>query len=181
MDLNIFKQNIDKCVTFLVDDLAHIHTGRANPELVDSVRVEAYGMQNPIKNVASITIADSRSLVIQPWDKALKEAIVKAINASNLGFVPSEEGDLVRIKIPELTQERREQYVKVMKEKVEHARVSVRNVRQESMKEIDENVKDGLPEDEGKRIKEEVEKYVKTTNEKIEELRKVKESELLTV
>lgn len=181
MDLVSFKQNVDKCVEFLIEELSNIHTGRANPALVEGVKVEAYGMENPLKNVASITVADSKSLLIQPWDKTLKELIAKAITASNLGFLPSVEGDAVRVKIPDLTQERREQYVKVMKDKVEQSRISVRNVRQESMKEIDESVKNGLPEDEGKRLKEEVEKYVKSTNEKIEEIKKNKEKDLLTV
>lgn len=181
MDLNAFKQNVDSCVSFLVEELANIHTGRANPALVEGIKVEAYGMENPLKNVASISVSDSKSLLVSPWDKGLKDSIVKAVNASNLGFQPSVEGDAVRIKIPDLTQERREQYVKVMKDKVEHSRISVRNVRQEAMKEIDESVKNGLPEDEGKRLKEEVEKYVKSTNEKIEEVRKVKETDLLTV
>lgn len=181
MDLNVFKIDIEKCIAFLTDDLSHIHTGRASIELVDSVKVEAYGMENPLKNIASVSVSDSRSLLIQPWDKTLKESIVKAVNASNLGFQPSVEGDAVRIVVPELTQERREQYVKVMKEKVEQARISVRNVRQEMMKDIASQVEKGLPEDEGDRMKEEVEKMVKSTNEKIEEMRKAKEVELMTV
>jgi ribosome recycling factor len=181
MDLNTFKKNVDNCVNFLIEELANIHTGRANPALVEGIKVEAYGMDNPLKNVAGISVSDSKSLIVTPWDKGLKENIVKAVNAANLGFLPSVEGDSVRIKIPDLTQERREQYVKVMKEKVEHSRISVRNVRQEGMKEIDDSVKNGLPEDEGKRLKEEVEKYVKSTNEKIEEIRKNKETDLLTV
>lgn len=181
MDLNTFKVDLDKCISFLVDDLSHIHTGRASVELVDSVRVEAWGVENPLKNVANISVSDSRSLLITPWDKSVAEAIVKGINASNLGFLPSIEGESVRVKIPELTQERREQYVKVMKEKVEQARISVRNVRQEMMKDIDRQVDEGLPEDEGKRMKEEVEKMVKISNEKIEELKKTKENDLMTV
>lgn len=181
MDINIFKQNVEKCITHLGDELSHIHTGRANPELLEGVKVTAYEMENPLKNVASISVSDSRSLLIQPWDKGLKEAIVKGVTASNLGFLASIEGDAVRVSIPELTQERRLQFVKVMKEKVETGRIAVRNVRHEAMKEIDDAVANGLPKDEGDRLKEEVEKYVKSTNEKIEEMRKTKESDLMTV
>ncbi len=181
MDLEGFKNNLQKCVDFLVDDLSKIHTGRANPDLVESVKVEAYGTDNPLKNIASISVADSRSLVIQPWDKSLAEAIVKGIGASNLGFLAMIEGDVVRIKIPELTQERRLEYVKVMKDKVEQARISVRNVRHEVMKSIDTQVEQGLPKDEGDRLKEEVEKSVKSSNEKIEEVKKSKEEELMAV
>lgn len=181
MDVNIFKQDVDKCVTHITDELSHIHTGRANPELVEGVKVEAYGMENPLKNVASVSVSDSRSLLIQPWDKTIKEAIVKGITASNLGFTSSVEGDVVRVNIPELTQERRLQFIKVMKEKVENGRISVRNVRHEAMKAIDLKISNGLPKDEGDRLKEDVEKYVKTTNEKIEEIRKTKETDLMTI
>lgn len=181
MDLNPFRVNVDKCITFLVEELGNIHTGRANTGLVEGIKVEAYGMENPLKNIASISVSDAHSLVVSPWDKSLKENIIKSFNASNLGFLASIEGDIIRVKIPELTQERREQYVKVMKEKVEHARISVRNVRQEEMKEIDEKVKNGLPEDDGKRAKDEVEKYIKSANEKIEQMKKDKEVDLMTV
>lgn len=181
MDINTFKQEIDKCVLHLTDDLSKIHTGRANPELIEGVKVEAYGVENPLKNIASISVSDSRSLIIQPWDKTLKESIVKGLNASNLGFTSSMEGDMVRVTIPELTQERRQQFVKVMGEKVENGRISVRNVRHDVMKQIDAEVSNGLPKDEGDRLKDEVEKYVKSTNDKIEEIRKNKEQELMTI
>ncbi|MCK9368963.1 ribosome recycling factor [Candidatus Dojkabacteria bacterium] len=181
MDVNQFSTNIGKCVTHLAEDLSHIHTGRANTELIDGVVVEAYGTNNPIKNVASISVADSRSLVVAPWDQTLKEAIVKGIDSSNLGFFASIEGAVVRIKIPELTGERRDQFVKVMKEKVEQARISVRNVRHEAMKEIDGEVSEGLPKDEGERLRVEVEKKTKETNEQIEKMKEQKEKELMTI
>ena len=181
MDINLFSTNISKCVTHLTEDLSHIHTGRANTELIDGVEVEAYGIKNPIKNVASISVADSRSLVIAPWDQTLKEAIVKGVAESSLGFFASIEGDVVRIKIPELTGERRDQFVKVMKEKVEQARISVRNVRHEYMKEIEGEVSEGLPKDEGERLKNEIEKKVKETNEEIEKMKEQKEKELMTI
>lgn len=181
MEISVFNNNIEKCITFLAEELSKIHTGRASPELVEGVKVEAYGIENPIKNIASISVSDTRSLLISPWDKGLKDAIVKGINASNLGFLPSVEGDSVRVKIPELTEERRLQFVKVMKEKVEQARISVRNVRQEAMKEIEKEVSEGMPEDEGDREKAEVEKKVKEMNQKIEEMKETKEKELMTV
>ena len=134
MDLNNFKQSVESAITFLSEELANIHTGRANPGLVEGIKVDAYGVDNPMKNIASIVVSDSKSLLISPWDKSLKENIVRAINQSNLGFLPSVEGDAVRVKIPDLTQERREQYVKVMKDKVEHARITVRNIRGEAMR-----------------------------------------------
>jgi len=181
MDLDRFQGSLQKCLDHLHEDLASIHTGRAAPELVESVLVKAYEVTSPLKSVANISISDAKSLVIQPWDKSILENILKAITDSNLGFLPSIEGEIVRVKIPDLTEERRKEFVKVMKERVEEARISVRNVRQEFMKEIDSNVSSGLSEDEGKRMKNEVEKRVKEMNEEIENTRDKKEKELMTI
>lgn len=181
MDINSFQSNLDRCVDHLLNDLSQIHTGRATVELIEDVKVIAYGTTMVMKSVGNITVSDSRSLLVQPWDKGLLEVIEKSISSSNLGFSASREGDYVRITIPELNEERRKEFVKLMKEKVEMARVSVRNVRQEFMKEVDSMVSSGVSEDEGKRAKEEAEKRVKATNEKIEEIRDKKEKELMTI
>lgn len=177
----MFDLELNECLTFLEEELSQIRTGRANPELLNSVRVEAYGTLNPLKNVANISVSDAKSLIVQPWDKGLVAAVLKALSASEIGVLPSQEGDSIRVKLPDLTEERRREFVKLMKERVEHARVSVRNVRQKYMKEVDAEVENGLPEDTGKRVKEEMEKKVKEMNEKIEGVREVKEAELMTV
>ncbi len=181
MDLAKFQSSVDKCLEHVVEDLSQIHTGRATPELVEGITVEAYGTQSPIKSLANINAADSRSLVIQPWDKSLLDSISKAISSSSLGFQASTEGEIVRVRIPDLTAERRQEFVKVMKEKIEDGRISVRNVRQIAMKEIDEAVVGGVSKDIADRNRAEVEKIVKSANEKIEEMRQTKEKELMTI
>ncbi len=180
-DFNAFQSNLDKCIEHLNLDLSQLHTGRATSELVEDIKVNAYGTSMAMKAVGTISVADAKSLTIQPWDQTLLDSVSKAISASNLGFSPSIEGEYVRVKVPEMTEERRVEYVKVMKDKVEQARVSVRNVRQDAMKEVETMVKEGTSEDDAKRTKDEIEKRVKTLNEKIEEVRGTKEKDLMTI
>ena len=179
--LDEFKQDIEKCIDHIVEDLSQIRTGRATPELVEEVMVNAYDTESPIKNYASISAIDSKTLAIQPWDKSILENIAKSITTANLGFSPILEGDRVLVKIPDLTEERRKEYVKIMKDRVEDGRVAVRQVRQRYMKDIDESQKNGLSEDEADRLRKEVEDTVKNTNERIEELKESKEKDLMTI
>ncbi len=179
--LDDFKKDIEKCVEHLIDDLSQIRTGRATPELVEEVIVKAYGTESPVKNYATISAMDSRTLVIQPWDKSILENISKAITNSNLGFSPILEGDRVIVKIPDLTEERRKEYVKIMKDRVEDGRVAVRQVRQKYMKDVDESQKAGLSEDEADRLRKGIEDVVKESNEKIEEIKSKKEKDLMTI
>ncbi len=181
MDLDQFKIDISKCISHLQEDLSQIRTGRATPELVEEVLINAYGTMSPIKNIASINALDAKSISIQPWDKSILENISKGISVANLGFSPVTEGDRVIVKIPDLTEERRKEYVKVMKERIEDGRVAVRQVRQKYMKEIDEIQKGGFSEDEADRLREEVEKEVKEANSNIENIREEKEKDLLTI
>ncbi|MBP6976131.1 ribosome recycling factor [Candidatus Dojkabacteria bacterium] len=181
MDIDIFKIDLDKCLESLTEDLSQIRTGRATPELVQDILVSAYGTQAPLKNYATINVSDSRSLVVIPWDKSILDSISKGISASNMGFNPITEGDHVRVMIPDLTEERRKEYVKVMKDRVEDARIAVRQVRQKFMQDIDEQEKSGFSEDQADMLREEGEKLVKESNTKIEEMRENKEEELMTV
>ncbi len=182
MDVDSFNKELDRCIDHLKEELAQIRTGRATPELIEPVKVEAYGTISPLKNLANISVADTKSLVVQPWDKSVVDMIAKGIENANLGLSVISEGDKVRVILPDLSEERRKDLVKVMKERVETARISVRNVRREQMKELDEMIKEGsIGEDEGKRQQEQVEKLVKERNEQIEELRDNKEKDLMTV
>ncbi len=181
MDIDIFKIDLDKCIENLSEDLSQIRTGRATPELIQDVLVSAYDTQAPLKNYATINVADNRSLVVIPWDKNIIDAISKGISSANMGFNPVSEGDHVRVTIPDLTEERRKEYVKVMKDRVEDARIAVRQVRQKFMQEIDEQQKSGFSEDQADMLREEGEKLVKESNTKIEEIRETKETELMTV
>ncbi len=180
INMDITKE-IQRVLDSLVDDFARIRTGRASSELVENVKVDAYGSDMVLKSIATINVSDVKSLLVQPWDRSLVEAVTKAIESSNLGLSASVEGDAVRVSVPDLNEERRQEYVKVMKERAELARVGIRNVRQKAMKEIDSLQEGGLSEDEAKRKKEEVEKEVKEANEKIAELKEQKEEELMTV
>ncbi len=180
MDLDTFKVDIQKCVDNLVEDLSQIRTGRATPELVQDISVKAYGTEAPLKNYANVNASDTRSLLVIPWDKSIVDNIVSSISGANLGFGASSEGDHIRVTIPELTEERRRDYVKVMKDRVEDARIAVRQVRQKFMKDIDESLGSGFSEDDAERLRAEAEKVVKDANTKIEELKDTKEKDLLT-
>ncbi len=180
MDINSFKNDIQKCIDNLVEDLSQIRTGRATPELIQDIPVKAYSTEAPLKNYATVNASDTRSLLVIPWDKSIMESISSSISNANLGFSAVSEGDHIRVTIPELTEERRKDYVKVMKERIEDARVAVRQVRQKFMKDIDESLGSGFSEDDADRLREEGEKIVKESNSKIEELKETKETELMT-
>ena len=181
MDIELFKKDIEKCIDHLKDDLSQIRTGRANPELVEEVSVDAYGVATPIKNIATISVIDAKTIKIQPWDKSIVDNLAHGLGDANLGFSIISEGDRVLVKLPDLTEERRKEYVKIMKERVEDGRIAVRQVRQKYMKEIDEAQKEGFSEDQADRLREEIERIVKETNDRIEEIRKEKERELTTI
>lgn len=180
-NIEVFKSDLEKCIVSLQEDLSQIRTGRAAPELIENLPVKAYETDAPIKNYASINVADNRSLVIQPWDKTLIDNISKAVSSANMGFSVVAEGDHVRVVIPELTEERRKEYVKVMKDRVEDGRVAIRQVRQKFMQDIDESQSAGLSEDQADRLREEVEKLVKEKNSEIETIKENKEKDLLTI
>jgi ribosome recycling factor len=181
MDIELFKKDIEKCIDHLKEDLSQIRTGRANPELVEEVTVDAYGVATPIKNVATISVIDAKTINIQPWDKTIVDNLAHGLEDANLGFSIIVEGDRVLVKLPDLTEERRKEYVKIMKERIEDGRIAVRQVRQKYMKEIDEALKEGFSEDQADRQRDEIEKIVKEANERIEEIRKEKEKELTTI
>ena len=181
MDLDSFKVDLDKCIESLSEDLSQIRTGGATPELIQDILINAYETQAPLKNYATINVADTKSLIVIPWDKSIVDNISKGISSANMGFNPISEGDHVRVSIPELTEERRKEYVKVMKDRVEDARIAVRQVRQKYMQEIDDAQKDGFSEDQADRLREEGEKLVKESNQTIEEMKEKKEQELLTI
>lgn len=181
MDIQLFKKDMDKCLTHAKEDLSQIRTGRATPELVEDVIVSAYETSSPLKNLATITSVDAKTINVQPWDKTILDNIANALEGANLGFTPIKEGDRVLVKTPDLTEERRKEYVKIMKERVEDGRVAVRQVRQRYMQEIDQAQKDGLSEDQAGRLRDEIEKVVKETNEEIENIRTAKEKDLMTI
>ena len=173
---NNAKDQFKKSIIWLEEMYAGIHTGRATPSVLDSISVESYGMMQPIKNIASITIEDAKTLRIVPWDKNSIKDIEKAILISDLGLSSAVDSDGVRVIFPMLTTENRQKLVKVLKEKLEDARISVRKIREELLSEIKE---DNLPEDDTRRTKEELQKIVDETNKSLEAVFSKKEAEVM--
>lgn len=169
-------------VDFLDEALAHIRAGKANPKILDGVRVDYYGSQCPISNVANISVPDARTITITPWEKAMFKVIEKAIIDSPVGITPENNGEVIRLAIPPLTEDRRKQLVKQSKGEAENAKMSVRNARREAIEGLKKAVKnDGMPEDVQKDAENIVQKIHDKYVKKIEDLFAAKEKEILTV
>ena len=174
------KKNLAACEEWLSKEYSQLHTGRAAPVLLDGVAVEAYGSFQPIKNVASVTIEDPKTLRVAPWDKTMIKEIEKGIQASNLGLSVATDSDGVRVIFPMLTTENREKLVKVLKQKLEDARISVRKAREEVQNDIEAKAKEGgFSEDDKFRAKEELQKNVDEANKELEALFEKKQTEVL--
>jgi ribosome recycling factor len=169
-----FKTQLKKVEEWLSKEYSQVHTGRATPMVLDSVMVDSYGSKMPIKNVAQISIEDPKTLRISPWDKTQIKGIESAINESNLGLSVVSDGEGVRVIFPMLTTENRTKLVKILKERLEDARISVRKERQE---EIDKTA--DLSEDEKKRAKEDIQKCVDESNNNLEAIFNKKENDLM--
>jgi ribosome recycling factor len=182
MNVKDFQGDFEKVVEFLKQDISGLRTGRATTAMVDSITVEAYGTKQPLKAVASITISDAKSLAIDPWDKSQLGAIEKSIRDSGLGINPVNDGRLIRLVLPDLTSERRQELLKILNQKLEQARISVRKVREEVRGLIEAEEKEGgMSEDDKFRAFEDLEKLVKEFNDKIKEVGDNKEREINTV
>lgn len=142
------QEKMDMAVMYLEEALAHIRAGKASTRLLDGIRVDSYGSMVPISNVAAVTTPDARSITIKPWDKSMFRVIEKAIIDSDLGIMPENNGEIIRIGIPPLTEERRKQLAKQCKAEGETAKVSIRNARRDGIDALKKAVKDGLAEDE---------------------------------
>ncbi len=176
------KDGSEKTLEYLETELANIHTGRATTGLVSDVLVDVYGTKSPVKQVANITVTDSRSIAIQPWDKGNLVQIENALRDSNLGFGIVNSGDAIRVNIPDLTEDRRNEYVKLAKEKAEEAKVGIRNARHEVWEKTKKAKNEGaISEDDLYRREDEINKYVDLMNKKIEEIFNAKEIELREV
>lgn len=180
--LSLFQTRAQKTVEHLNLDLRTLRTGRASSQLLDPVKVEAYGSQLKLVEVASVTAPDSNLIVVTPWDKSLLSVIEKAIASAGLNFNPVVDGALIRISVPPLTQERREEMVKLLHQKVEASRVTLRNIRTESKQEIEElKGQAAVSEDDIKRLLKELDELTQKWLQEIEVLEKQKEQELITV
>ena len=170
-----FKSELKKIEDWLAKEYSQVHTGRATPIILDSIMIDSYGSQMPIKNVASISVEDPKTLRVAPWDKNQIKEIEKAIQASNLGLSVISDGNGVRVIFPMLTTETRIKLAKVLKEKLEDARISVRKERQNEIDRLK-----NLTEDETKRGKEDIQKCVNEANKNLENIFTKKESDIMS-
>jgi ribosome recycling factor len=175
------KKGMDHALEHLQHELLKIRTGKANSSLVQSVYVEYYGSTVPISQVANVSASDSRTLILQPWEKKMLSTIEKAIFEANLGVTPQNDGEIIRLVIPPLTEERRKEMVKVAKHLGEDAKVSIRNWRHKAMDFFKKAVKNGIPEDVCKRREDEVQLFTNQHVEKVDKIIEQKEHEILTV
>ena len=179
--INPAEEKMEMAVAYLDEALAHIRAGKANPKILDAIRVNYYGGMVPVSNVANIAVPDARTITITPWEKAMFKEIEKAIINSELGITPENNGEVIRISIPPLTEERRKQLVKQSKAEAENAKVSVRNARRDAIDGLKKAVKQGMPEDVEKDAEASVQKLHDRYLKKIDELFAAKEKEILTV
>lgn len=176
------KEKFEKTVEYCREELGRLRTGRANASLVDNLTVEYYGSKSPIKQIANITIPESRTIAITPWSRDSLVNIEKAIRESQLNLNPINDGQVIRINIPALNEDRRKEIVKILNQKTEEARIAIRKIREDIWEEIQEMEKRGeIGEDDKFSGKDKLQKIVDEYNGKIEELRKKKEEEIMTV
>jgi ribosome recycling factor len=176
------EEKMDKALEVAKEDFSAIRTGRATPALFNKVMVDYYGSPTPLQQLASFQVPEARTVIITPYDRGSLTEIEKSLRASDLGVNPSNDGTIIRIALPQLTQERRKEYVKLARTKAEDARVSMRSVRRRAKETLDRIVKDGdAGEDEGSRAEKELEQVTKRHVDAIDELLRHKEIELLEV
>lgn len=175
-------EKMDKAIVALQNEFANVRTGRANPSLFSSINVEYYGSPTPLQQLASFQTPEARTILITPYDKSALKAIEDALRNSDLGANPANDGNVIRVVMPEMTEERRRDYIKLVGNKSEEARISVRNIRRTAKTAIDKFVKDGeIGEDEGARGEKDLDALTKKHIDHIDDLFKRKESELLEV
>jgi len=176
------RQKMEQALEALRRDFSTVRTGKANPSLLDTVKVEAYGSRMPLNQVATVGVPEARLLTVQPWDKGLLSDIERAIQTAELGLNPSNDGNLIRIPVPPLTEERRKEYVKVLHRMAEEARVSIRHARKEANNGVKEMEKEGeLSEDDARRQQEGIQKMTDEYVQKVDALLAAKEADVMEV
>ncbi|MHA7270499.1 ribosome recycling factor [Arthrobacter sp. HLT1-20] len=176
------EEKMDKAIEVAKEEFSAVRTGRANPAMFHKVMVDYYGSPTPLQQLAAFAVPEARTLLITPFDKTSMHDIERALSSSEVGANPSNDGNVIRIMMPELTAERRKEYVKIVRTKGEDAKISVRNIRRKAKEQLDKLVKDGdAGEDEGSRAEKELDAMTKSHTENIDELLKRKEVELLEV
>src|SRR5690349_9542164 len=181
-DLNELKRRMQGAMGVLKQELSGLRTGRASPHLLDHVQAEAYGSHMPLNQLATVSVPEPRLISVQVWDKSMVHAVEKAISAANLGLTPSTEGQVLRLRIPELNEERRKDLVKVAHKYAEAAKVAVRHVRRDGLDVLKKLEKDHkISEDDGKRSSEQIQKATDDAIAELDRMLATKEKEILTV
>jgi len=168
-------------ISYLDEQLSHIRAGKANPKILDGVKVPYYGSLVPLTNVATVTTPDAKTIIITPWEKPLMKEIEKAIMNSDVGITPENNGELIRLGIPPLTEDRRRTLAKQSKQEAENAKISIRNARRDAIELLKKSIKDGVPEDVEKDAENEVQKIHDKYIKKVDELFAAKEKEIMTI
>jgi len=175
------KEHMDKAIDHLDHELVKLRTGKASTAILQDMMVEYYGHPTPLPQVANVQIADARTIIIQPWEKNMLGPIERVIINSNIGITPANDGEVIRLSVPPLTEERRKDLVKMAKHAGEESKVGVRNARHKALAQIKNAVKEGLPEDFGKRTENELQELVNSYIARIDTIVAKKESEIMTV
>ena len=175
------EEKMEMAVLYLEETLARIRAGKANPKILDGIRVMYYGSLAPLSNVANISVPDARTIAITPWEKSMFKEIEKAIINSELGITPENNGEVIRLAIPPLTEDRRKQLVKQSKAEAENAKMSVRNARRDAIEGLKKAIKQGMPEDVEKDAENQAQKIHDKYIKKVDELYAAKEKEIMTV
>lgn len=175
------QEGMQNAVAHLDKEFQKIRTGKASPQMLDGIRVDYYGAMTPLDQLSNINTPDPKQIIVQPWDKSVLPLIEKAIMAANLGFNPKNEGEVLRIIVPPLTEERRKDLVKRAKTEAENARVAVRNIRRASNELAKKLEKDGVPEDDIKKLEHDIQEATNTFIAKIDKALESKEKDIMTV
>ena len=175
------KQNMQGAINFLEKELSKIRAGKANPGMLDGVKIDYYGTPTQLSQAANISTPDARNIIIQPWDKSIIGAINKAILDANLGFTPRHEGDILRIVVPPLTEERRKELSKAAKAEVENCKVNIRNARRNVMDKVKKLKDKSVPEDEVKQVEKEIQDITDKFVAECDKIYAAKEKEIMTV
>ncbi len=179
--LDAARESLENALEHLKHELLKVRAGKASPAMVNELLVEYYGTPTPLNQVANVALADARTINIQPWEKNMLPVIEKAIFEANLGFTPMNDGELIRISIPPLTEERRKELVKQVHHLGEETRISMRTTRHKALDIVKKAVKDGYPEDDGKRMEARIEDLIKEYANKVQALIDAKEKDIMTI
>ncbi len=178
---DLAKEGMDKAVHHLEREFQNIRAGKASPDMLQGVMVDYYGVMTPINQTANITSPDARQIIVQPWDKSIISVIEKAILAANLGFNPKNEGEVLRIIVPQTTEQRRRELVKQAKAEAEESKIGIRNARRTGNEEAKKLEKEGVSEDDVKKLQDDIQKLTDDYSEKVDKLIEAKEKDIMTI